>query len=142
MSGMAVKAGGAATTPAAAGGFACNAHHDTPPLAASTITAARTSGRRIERGVAVDTAKGDDTSPDCAPPMAAANCATSPKRSAGFFASARRTAATTGVGMPGRSYVMGGASAIMCWCTTLAAVGPVKGGCPANISNTTHASAY
>ena len=61
----------------------------------------------------------------------------SAKRSAGVFASARCTTAATGAGTVGRRSVTGGGSTARCWWTTLSAVGPVNGGCPASISYST-----
>ena len=44
------------------------------------------------------------------------------------------SASATPAGTAGRSWVIGGAFAVRCWCTMLSAVGPVNGGCPASIS--------
>ena len=72
---------------------------------------------------------------------ASAKCAAGLNRSAGFLASARVSTSAIAGGTAGRSCEIGRASAVRCWWTTFAAVGPVKGGWPASISYSTQPSA-
>src|SRR5207245_2926372 len=65
---------------------------------------------------------------------AAAKAAAVGYRSAGVLASARSNAWATSGGVPGRTPVTAGGSAMRCWRTMLSAVGPTKGGWPASIS--------
>ena len=70
--------------------------------------------------------------------MAVRSRATEVNRSAGVLVSAQVNTPATHSGTAGRMTLMLGGSAARCWRTTLSAVGPVNGGCPANISYKTH----
>lgn len=70
-------------------------------------------------------------------PSASANSAAVANRSAGVLASDCCNAAATCAGTAGRTTLMLGGSAARCCRTTLSAVAPVNGGCPASISYNT-----
>jgi len=67
-----------------------------------------------------------------------ANSAAVAKRSAGVLASARTIASSIAGGTAARIALTPGGAAARCWRTMLSALGPVKGGSPANISYSTH----
>ena len=108
----------------------------------ATVTAAAPpihARRRPRRAGRAAAEPGTDAAPDSWWASAAANWATEAKRSAGVFTSARAIAVATRPGTAGRMVVTLGAAAVRCWWTRLSTVGPVKGGCPANISYSTQA---